>query len=245
MKRRGLAHGTGEKQSMMQDKMTVVQCWDDGVTTDVRLTEILRRHGARATFNLNAGLYEKQRKQGWKYRDTEVGRLGWDEMRTVYEGFTIANHSLTHPRLEQIAIETARRDIVEGRHRLQQFFGQPVSGFAYPFGSYNEAVMGALREAGHTYARTTRNVENPFPPEDAMAFHPCCHFLAPDLWARYEKAREGGVFYFWGHSYEMISEDMWTTFENMIMRISQDPKAQWGEVADLFGSPMQDKTVKK
>ena len=214
--------------------MRVVQCWDDGVSTDVRLTDILRRHGATASFNLNAGAHEKLRKPGWNHRGTEVARLGWDEMRSVYEGFTIANHSLTHPCLNQIPIENARRDIEDGRSRLQQFFGQPVLGFAYPFGAYNEAVMAAVREAGHVYARTVLSVEQPFPPSDAMAFHPCCHFLAADMWDRYEKARAGGVFYFWGHSYEMIDDAMWAAFENMIERISNDPAVRWGTIADLF-----------
>jgi peptidoglycan-N-acetylglucosamine deacetylase len=222
---------------MSDGVMTVVQCWDDGVTADVRLMEILRRHGAKATFNLNAGLHEKQRKLGWMHRGTEVWRLGWDELREVYSGFTIANHSLTHPHLEQISIEAARNDIVEGRDRLQQFFGQPVRGFAYPCGTYNEAVMEAVRAAGHVYARTVGHAENPFPPENPMAFHPCCHGLAADLWERYEKARGGGVFYFWGHSYEMIDEAMWTAFEAVIARISHDPMARWGEVAGLFDGP--------
>jgi peptidoglycan-N-acetylglucosamine deacetylase len=220
--------------------MTVVQCWDDGVTTDVRLTELLRRHGAKATFNLNAGLHAMQRKAGWVYKGTEVWRLGWDELGEVYEGFTIANHSLTHPRLDQMPIEAARKDIAEGRSRLQQFFGQPVLGFAYPGGTYNEAVMEAVREAGHVYARTVRYVESPFPPANPMAFHPCCHFLAPDLWDRYEKARAGGVFYFWGHSYEMITEALWAGLEATLARISRDPAARWGEVADLFDAPGQD-----
>lgn len=214
--------------------MRVVQCWDDGVTTDVRLVEILRKHNAKATFNLNAGLHEAKRKPGWIFKGTEVSRLGWDEMKELYQGFMIANHSLTHPFLEKIAIEAARSDIVEGRSRLQQFFGQPVLGFAYPYGSYNEAVMEAVRDAGHVYARTVGNVERPFPPENAMAVHPCCHFLAPDLWERYEKARLGGVFYFWGHSYEMITGEMWLDFEKNIERISADPAACWGDVADLF-----------
>jgi peptidoglycan/xylan/chitin deacetylase (PgdA/CDA1 family) len=214
--------------------MTVVQCWDDGVTADVRVIEILRRHRAKATFNLNAGLHEANRKFLRKHQDAEVWRLGWSEMLAVYEGFPIANHGLMHPHLEQIPIEAARQDIVEGRDRLQQFFGQAVLGFAYPFGSYNEAVMAATQEAGHVYARTTRNVEQPFPPETPMAFHPCCHFLAPDLWARYEKARLGGVFYFWGHSYEMVTEVQWADFEQMIARISADPNARWGNVMDLF-----------
>ena len=28
----------------------VAQCWDDGVATDIRLTEILRKYNAKATF---------------------------------------------------------------------------------------------------------------------------------------------------------------------------------------------------
>ena len=90
--------------------MKVVQCWDDGVTTDVRLTGILRQHKAKATFNLNAGLHQPQRRPGWLFKGTQVSRLGWDEMREVYAGFTIANHSLTHPHLEQMPVEAARRD---------------------------------------------------------------------------------------------------------------------------------------
>jgi hypothetical protein len=155
-------------------------------------------------------------------------------MKEVYQGFTIANHSLTHPRLELMESVAARREITEGRDRLQQFFGQAVSGFAYPFGSYNEDIMQLVRESGHAYARTTASVSHPFPPEDTMQFHPCCHFLAPDLWSRYEMAKPCGVFYLWGHSYEMITDLMWTAFEENIERISADPGSCWGEVADLF-----------
>ena len=221
--------------------MTVVQCWDDGLTTDVRLMDILRRHGAKATFNLNAGLHEKQRKLGWIHMGTEVVRLGLDEMREVYEGFTIANHSLTHQRLDEITIEAARCDIAQGRDLLQQFFAQLVLGFAYPFGSNSDTVMQLVREAGHVYARTAHNVAYPYPPENSMAFHPCSHFLAPDLWLRYENAKKCGVFSFWGHSYEMITETMWSAFDLMIERINADPESCWGDVADVFDDTMQNK----
>ncbi len=208
--------------------------WSIRLTADVRVIAILLKHKAKATFNLNAGLHEAKRKLTWVYEGTDVSRLGWDEMKELYKGFKIANHSLTHPFLEKLPIAEARKDIVEGRERLQQFFGEPVRGFAYPFGTYNEAVMEVIREAGHVYARTVHNVELPFPPENAMAFHPCCHFRAEDFWARYEKARAEGVFYFWGHSYEMITEPMWSEFEKRIERISADPRAQWADVVDLF-----------
>jgi peptidoglycan/xylan/chitin deacetylase (PgdA/CDA1 family) len=218
----------------MDKPMIVLQCWDDGVTADIPLVETLRRHKAKATFNLNAGLHQAESKFSWTFKETEVWRLGWNEMTSLYEGFTIANHSLTHPHLEQIPVEEARREIVEGRERLQQFFQQPVLGFAYPFGSYNAAVQDVLREAGHVYARTTKNLERVFPPEEPMAFHSNCHFLAEDFWDRYEAAKQHGVFYFWGHSYEMIDDTMRQRFDDKIARISADPDSRWGELSDMF-----------
>jgi len=218
----------------MPQKMTVVQCWDDGVTTDAPLIEILRRHGASASFNLNPGLHTAERSKGWVYKGTDVARLGWNEMKELYRGFTIAGHSLSHPHLEAIPVDEARREIVEGRKRLQDFFGQPVRGFAYPFGTYNDQVEALVREAGHVYARTTKNDDAPFPPPNPMAFHPHCHFLSPAFWERYEAARAGGYFYFWGHSYEMIDSGMWAAFEEKIRRISADAMAQWGNLEELF-----------
>lgn len=214
--------------------LKVCQCWDDGVVADERLAGVLRERGARASFNLNPGLHEPERKFGWIYKDTEVWRLGWDELEEVYAGFAIANHTVSHPWLDRIGLDEARREIAEGRDRLQQRFQQPVEGFAYPFGAYNEDVMEAVREAGHLYARTVRNVDQPLAVEDLMAYHPSCHFLADDFWDRYEKAKaNGGAFYFWGHSYELISEQMWRDFEEKIARISGDEQARWVEVTDL------------
>jgi peptidoglycan-N-acetylglucosamine deacetylase len=219
---------------MDNHSMVVVQCWDDGVTTDIRLGDILRRYGARATFNLCAGLHGRQRQFGWIHEGTDVVRLGWDETRNVYKGFTIANHSLDHSWLDQMDVAAARHQIREGRDRLQQFFGQPVKGFAYPFGAYNSTVKALVRQVGHVYARTAEDVSCVFPPKDEMAFHPCCHFLHPDFWLRYEQAKAFGVFYFWGHSYEMTSESMWHLFESTIEKINADPVSCWGDIPDLF-----------
>ncbi len=214
--------------------MKVVQCWDDGVSTDIQLIEILRRHNAKATFNLNAGLFKKARSDSWQYKGTEVQRLGWNEMNELYEGFMIANHSLSHPRLQELPIEAARKEIVEGRKRLQDFFNDPIAGFAYPYGTYNDAVMDILREAGHVYARTTQYEPLAFPPENPLAFHPTCKFNADDFWTRYEQAKECGLFYFWGHSYELIDNTMWQEFENSIARITADETSIWVDLPTLF-----------
>lgn len=208
------------------DSMKLAQCWDDGVTADVRLVSLLRRHGARATFNLNAGVHARERRFGWRHHDSEVWRLGQDELREVYEGFVVANHTLTHPRLDQLPIEAAWHEIREGRARLQALFDQPVLGFAYPFGAFDDAVAQAVRDAGHSYARTTRVAEAGVRTIDAMAAEPSCHFPAPDFWQRLDRARPTGVFWFWGHSYELVDEAMWAAFEASLARLCAEPGVQ-------------------
>jgi hypothetical protein len=223
-----------KKEDKMKKQMKVVQCWDDGITADIPLIEILRKHEAKATFNLNMSSHKEDRGEGRDFKGTQVQRLALSELKDVYEGFTIANHSLSHPKLNEFPIDEARKDIAEGRNQLQQFFEQPVEGFAYPFGSYNEEVMTVLRETGHLYARTTKNEAQCFPPADAMAFHPTCKFNTPEFMELYEQAKTSGVFYFWGHSYEMINKEMWQDFESKVEFISNDTGSIWVDVIDLF-----------
>lgn len=216
--------------------MKVAQCWDDGVLDDIQLTEILRRHGAKASFNLNLGLHKPERYSDWKFRgEKEVWKLAKGELRGVYAGFTIANHSLTHPMLDQIPIQQAAEDIRVGRLELEQWFGVAVSGFAYPYGSYNQAVKDAIRAAGHVYARTVQNVEPVWPVQDAMEFHPSRHFMAEDFWAAFERAKAvDGVFYFWGHSYEIVTEQEWAEMDRKIARLANDPAVEWVDLPSLF-----------
>ena len=216
--------------------MRVVQCWDDGEVDDVRLIEILRKYGAKASFNLNFGTHRDTRYLSWKYQDEkEVWKLALPELRCVYDGFLVANHTLTHCWPSRVSELEMRRDIFEGRETLEQHFGYAVKGFAYPFGDYNEVVKTAVRESGAVYARTTFNSANVFPPEDAMAFHASRHHSAPDFWEEYERVRaQDGVFYFWGHSYEFVSEPDWQEIEAKIARISADAQAFWFDLPGLF-----------
>jgi peptidoglycan-N-acetylglucosamine deacetylase len=217
--------------------MRVVTCWDDGVVDDARLIDILRKYGAKASFNLNFGSHQPARYLSWKYRDQkEVWKLAVPELHAVYAGFLVANHTLTHAWPTHVTEEQMRADIFEGRDALEQHFGYPVTGFAYPFGDYNAAVKQAVRESGALYARTTQNTARVFPPQDAMEFHSSCHHAALEFWEAYERVRtQDGVFYFWGHAYEFVTETDWQVIEEKIARISADPAAQWCDLPALFG----------
>jgi len=213
--------------------MIAVQCWDDGVHDDIRLIEILRKHKAKGSFNLNIGRHQQKRAGGWNNQGKEVYILSLGELKDVYEGVLVANHTVSHPSLAEIPVEQATREVREGRERLEQHFGYAVEGFAYPNGSHSPAVHEIVREAGHLYARTCENADHVFPPADPMSQRTQCHFMAEDFWARFEKVKAAdGVFYFWGHSYEIMNEKEWADFEDKIERISRE--AEWKDLPELF-----------
>lgn len=217
--------------------MKIVQCWDDGVEDDIRLCELLRSVGAQATFNLNAELHGTNRGAGWLFCGVkEVRKLAKKELAAVYEGFEIANHTLSHPSADKIDPAEWKREVLQGRLSLEDLFGRRVAGFAYPYGHCPPHAVQIVREAGHLYARTCKNATPSFPPADPMLLAADCHFLNPSFWELYEQAKSAGspAFYFWGHSYELCSEDDWKSFEEKLRRLQSDPDAEWGSLSALF-----------
>lgn len=215
----------------------LIQCWDDGVVDDIRLCELLRKYHARASFNLNPAVHEPKRKFSWKFQNTkDVFCLAKDELLACYDGFTIANHSVTHPWPTKIPLEDWKTEVTDARKWLQDFFCQEVLGFAYPYGDSNPEVANVVSEAGHVYARACSNATPCFPPADAMQFAPDCHHNVVDFWERFERAKsmDAEVFYFWGHSYEFVTEEDWSVFEGKIARLSADTDTCWVDIPDLF-----------
>ena len=69
-----------------------------------------------------------------------------------------------------------------------------------------------------------------------MLFAADCHHADPGFWERYAKAKaaNAGVFYFWGHSYEFVTEADWQVFSDKLDRFNADEDAVWAELPDLF-----------
>ena len=61
--------------------------YDDGVTQDIRLIELLEKYNLKCTFNLNSGL---------GYR---ANRIDNDKIREIYKNHEVAVHTKTHPNL--------------------------------------------------------------------------------------------------------------------------------------------------
>ena len=89
--------------------------YDDGSDQDVRLIQILRDHGLKATINLNSGLFAPE---GTVYPAGQVHRrMTKDQSVRLYtgSGMEIAVHGLHHPYLEQLPQALLAREILEGR----------------------------------------------------------------------------------------------------------------------------------
>jgi len=70
-------------------------------------------------------------------------------------GQEIGAHTMTHPHLDRIPIEEARREIVDSKKKLEDLFGVPIRHFCYPYGGYTQAVCDVVEEAGYETATST------------------------------------------------------------------------------------------
>lgn len=74
-------------------------------------------------------------------------------------GMGIGGHTMTHPILTRLDASEARREIAEGRDRLQSLVGQPVTLFAYPNGKpdtdYGTAHVRMVQALGFRAAVST------------------------------------------------------------------------------------------
>jgi peptidoglycan/xylan/chitin deacetylase (PgdA/CDA1 family) len=80
----------------------------------------------------------------------ELDALDWEELRTLgAAGWEIASHTCSHPRLTQLAIEDAERELRESRLVCEQQLGTPCLSVAYPYGNCSPAIVEVARRVGY------------------------------------------------------------------------------------------------
>ncbi len=69
------------------------------------------------------------------------------------EGHEIGNHSYEHPDMKDISYQEMLRTIQQGEEAIRRVIGvDPRPLFRHPFGSWNDAVLQAVGEAGYPYS---------------------------------------------------------------------------------------------
>ena len=203
----------------------VTLSYDDGSEQDVRLIELLNQNHMKATFNISTGLYSPEGKQ---FSEGSVcRRLTHDRAINLYKnsGHEVAVHGFSHPMLEQMPVSRVSMEVFEDRINLERDFGVSVRGMAYPFGTYSQSVIEALKSTGIVYSRTTVSSKNFSLPTDWFRLSPTCKHTDPQLMELTERflSAKGDkapmLFYLWGHSFEFDADGNWNVIENFCRQI--------------------------
>jgi peptidoglycan/xylan/chitin deacetylase (PgdA/CDA1 family) len=208
----------------------ITTSWDDGHPCDLRLADLLDRHGMAATFYMPV-------------RNPERPVLTASEIRSLAARFEIGAHTLNHRRLAGLATATMRTEIVAGREALEDMVGRSVTAFCYPGGKFSRRARVEVDQAGFVVARTTMafrtdwEVDRLLLPTSGQAFpHGAAAHLGHAVkernwrgatnyvvkymrsgrdWVRLaiglldQAVAAGGWWHLWGHSWELEDLGAW------------------------------------
>ena len=196
--------------------------YDDGVDSDIRLVEIMRKNGIRGSFNLNSGTFSTE-------PDTDP-RYAWHKMTMqqcveLYgEDMEIAVHGFRHCHWGKMPTAQAIAEILDDRRNLERMTGKPVRGAALPYNSFSDDVRRILELAEFRYCRggKGRGKLEICDPE-WICFQPTCHHKDPKLMEYAAQLIEAQVDYrslylmcVAGHSYEFVVKDDWHIIEELL-----------------------------
>jgi peptidoglycan/xylan/chitin deacetylase (PgdA/CDA1 family) len=129
-------------------ELSVAITFDDGYRDTVGAIETLRAHGLSSTLYVTSGRVG----DGDAISAAHVATLaGWPE------SVEIGAHTVTHPRLDELATRAAEREIRDSKAAVEQLAGRPVNTFAYPHGAFDDRVRGLVVDAGYTSAAAVKN----------------------------------------------------------------------------------------
>lgn len=201
--------------------------YDDGVTQDIRLIEMLNQLGIKGTFNLNSGLLGQTGTARAEKAEVSHNKLAPSDIVTVYRGHEIASHGLYHSSICQTDAARCNYEILTCRKDLETILAHPVTGYAYAFGAYDDTVLQSLQNCGISYARTIQATHSFEIPGNFLIWNPTCHHDDAMLFDLADRFLDGSpsfplskLFYVWGHSYEFDLNHNWEHMEKFLEKVS-------------------------
>ena len=208
-------------------KRIVTFSYDDGSSKDARLIEIFDKYGVKGTFHINGKkLFGKSEEELSAFRDR-------------YKGHEVSCHTLLHGWPSRMPPASLVQETVEDRRILEGLFGMPIIGMSYPSGSYNEEVISTLAACGIVYSRTTKSTETFALPECFLEWHPTCHHndaqsLIPEFLQNLDNQWRNPLFYIWGHSHELKTEEDWQMMEEIVCSLANNDKIWYATNMDIY-----------
>lgn len=206
-------------------KHILTMSYDDCNLDDKRLAEIFDRYGIRGTFNVNT--------------DGNKNRVKPEEYKDVYKNHEVAVHTVNHPYLENLPLSVQMSQIIDNKKEIEKNVGYVVRGMAYPFGTYNDEVINTAKNCGIVYSRTVESTNGFNFPKEFMKWHPTCHHgnamdLADKFIADLEVPWRTDLFYIWGHSFELKTEDDWKMMEELCKKLSGHKEVWYATNIEIY-----------
>ena len=215
----------------MSAKKAFTLSFDDGVTQDIRLVELMNRYGLKGTFNLNTGIQSEE--SSFVIEGKKVCRMEQEGLSKLYAGHEVASHGLTHAALPELDEAALAKEIGRDIENIEKYYGKRPVGFAYAYGACDDKTVTELRNQGIRYARTVEPSHNFYLQKDLLYLSPTCHYRDEKLWQLAKefiemKEAKPALFYVWGHSYELDVHEEWQQLEEFFAYVSGHEDIYYG-----------------
>lgn len=212
--------------------------YDDGIGTDLRLMEIMRKYGLKGSFNLSSRFVPEEDADIAKH---PTARFSLRQLGEYYRDHEVATHGATHPFYRDLPTSAAVYDIVKDRELLENTFGRIIRGHAYPNGAYTQQTVEAFRASGILYARSARADGRFDIPDDFLQYHPTAHHNDPGIFELIESFLADPCylcsprfFCLWGHSYEFENKGNWDRIEKIAEAVGGHDNVYYAGMEEIF-----------
>jgi peptidoglycan/xylan/chitin deacetylase (PgdA/CDA1 family) len=247
-------HWQNEREKSYKN-LVVTTSWDDGSVSDIKLSNLLEKYSLKATFYITKS-----------YRYTERP-LNSEEIIELGKKHEIGAHTLTHPDLDKISIESAKDEILGSKEYLENLVDCDVKMFCYPRERYNDEIIKIVKKAGFIGARTCTHGDFNMP-DDPYKWQITLHvsngspLMTFRIWRinrlsirslldweirakeLFDLALEkGGVYHLWGHASEFEKKNEWDKLERVFKYISNKKGVRYmtnGAVFKMYKEEMKE-----
>lgn len=147
--------------------MRVTFSWDDGHPHDLRIAELMARHGIRGNFYCPI-----TNREGLPVMSPQDMR-----QLVAMPGMEIGAHTYSHAYATRLPLKEWVEDTQRGKDALEDILTREIPTFCYPGGKYSKDHVAAIEQMGFRYGRTTGNfsfsaVSHPLTVPTTLQFYP-------------------------------------------------------------------------
>lgn len=155
-----------EAENFSNDSINILLTFDDGYASWVDIVlPVLKEHNLEGLFFVSSGLLKAQKEDREEeftedrlLLRTKRNLLSFEGLKVLRDcGQVIGGHTKSHIRLAELSREEQQQEIQDDKQVLENFLGESLTHFAYPFGTgtdYTDKTTELAKEAGYEFIYT-------------------------------------------------------------------------------------------